>query len=246
MKYILYPFYVLYQYLIAWPLLAVLTMFTAIFTICTVHWRNAEFVHKVQQFWSRSFFRLMFLPVSVDGIENIQPNQSYVFVANHQSMFDVWLVYGWLPVIFKWLMKAELRKVPFVGTGCKAAGHIFVDRRNAKSAMESLKEVEKQLVNGVCTVIFPEGTRSLNGEVGRFKRGAFQIALELGLPVIPLSLNGCFEVLPKGKAYVRRHPVHMHIGKPIDLTQFKNEEGNIDANAAIEAVRNAVIEGIKS
>ncbi len=243
MKYILKPFYILYQYLIAWPLLAVLTVFTAIFTVCTVHWKNAEFVHKVQQFWSRSFFWLMFLPVSVDGTEHIQPGQSYVFVANHQSMFDVWLVYGWLPVIFKWLMKAELRKVPFVGTGCKAAGHIFVDRRNAKAAMESLQEVERQLVNGICTVIFPEGTRSLNGEVGRFKRGAFQIAMDLGLPVIPLSLDGCFEVLPKGKPFVNRHPVHMHIGEAIDLKQFKDAEGKPDANAAIEAVREAVING---
>lgn len=239
------PFYILYQYLVAWPLLAVLTVFTAVFTICTVPWRNAEFVHKVQQFWSRSFFWLMFLPVSVDGEEHIQKGQSYVFVANHQSMFDVWLVYGWLPVIFKWLMKAELRKVPFVGIGCKAAGHIFVDRRNAKASMESLKEVEKQLSNGVCTVIFPEGTRSLNGEVGRFKRGAFQIAIDLGLPVIPLSLDGCFEVLPKGKPFVHHHPVHMHIGEPIDLKQYKDAEGKIDANAAIEAVRNAVINGRK-
>ena len=243
MKYIFLPFYWLYQYLIAWPLLVLLTAFTAFFTICTVHWRNAEFVHKEQQFWSRSFFWLMFLPVSVDGIEHIKPGQSYVFVANHQSMFDVWLVYGWLPVIFKWLMKAELRKVPFIGSGCKAAGHIFVDRRNAKAALESLKEVEKQLTNGVSTVIFPEGTRSLNGEVGRFKRGAFQIALDLGLPVIPLSLNGCYEVLPKGKPFVHRHPVHMHIGEPIDLKQFKDAEGKPDANAAIEAVRNAVING---
>ena len=243
MKYILKPFYILYQYLIAWPLLAVLTAFTAIFTVCTVHWKNAEFVHKVQQFWSRSFFWLMFLPVSIDGTEHIQPGQSYVFVANHQSMFDVWLVYGWLPVIFKWLMKAELRKVPFVGTGCKAAGHIFVDRRNAKAAMESLQEVERQLVNGVCTVIFPEGTRSLNGEVGRFKRGAFQIAMDLGLPVIPLSLDGCSEVLPKGKPFVNRHPVHMHIGEAIDLKQFKDAEGKPDANAAIEVVRSAVING---
>ena len=231
------PLYILYQYLIAWPILAVLTMFTAIFTVCTIPWKNAEFVHKVQQFWSCSFFWLMFIPVSVDGAEHIQQGQSYVFVANHQSMFDVWLVYGWLPVIFKWLMKAELRKVPFVGTGCKAAGHIFVDRRNAKAAMESLKEVEKQLVNGVSTVIFPEGTRSLNGEVGRFKRGAFQIAWDLGLPVIPLSLDGCFEVKHKGKPFVNRHPVHMHIGEPIDLKQFA------DANEAIEAVRNAVISG---
>ena len=237
MKKILLPFYWLWQYLVAWPLLLVLTAFTAIFTICTVHWRNAEFVHKVQQFWSRAFFRLFFLPVSVDGIEHIEPKQSYVFVSNHQSMFDVWLIYGWLPVVFKWLMKAELRKVPFIGSGCKAAGHIFIDRRNAKAALESIKNVEKQLVNGVCTVIFPEGTRSLDGEVGRFKRGAFQIAWDLGLPVVPLSLSGCFEVLPKGKPFVRRHPVHMHIGKPIDLKQFA------DSNEAVEAVRAAVMAG---
>ena len=83
MKYIIYPFYIVYQYLIAWPLLVFLTAFTAFFTICTVRWRNAEFVHKVQQFWSRSFFWLMFLPVSVDGEEHIQPGQSYVFVSNH-------------------------------------------------------------------------------------------------------------------------------------------------------------------
>ncbi len=236
MKYVYY----VYQYMIAWPTLLVLTIFTALFTIIFVPFRNAEFVHKEQQFWSRSFFWLMFLPVTVDGKEHIKKGQSYVFVANHQSMFDVWLIYGWLPVIFKWLMKAELRKVPFVGTACKAAGHIFVERRNAKAAMESLKNVEKQLSNGVCTVIFPEGTRSLNGEVGTFKRGAFQIAWDLGLPVIPLSLDGCYEVLPKGNPFVHRHAVSMHIGEPIDLKQYA------DANEAIEAVRNAVIAGRKS
>ena len=245
MKYLLRPFYWLWQFLIAWPILWLLTMFTGIFTVCTARWRNAEFVHREQQFWSRAFFRLMFIPVSVDGAEHIQPGQSYVFVANHQSMFDVWLVYGWLPVIFKWLMKAELRKVPFIGSGCKAAGHIFVERRSAKAALASLKEVEKQLTGGVCTVIFPEGTRTLTGEMGRFKRGAFQIAIDLGLPVIPLSLDGCYDVLPKGRLYVKRHPVHMHIGEPIDLKQFKNAEGNIDGDAAIDAVRNAVLKGIK-
>ena len=236
MKYL----YFIYQYLIAWPTLLVLTIFTALFTIIFVPFRNAEFVHKEQQFWSRSFFWLMFLPVTIEGKEHIKKGQSYVFVANHQSMFDVWLIYGWLPVVFKWLMKAELRKVPFVGTACKAAGHIFVERRNAKAAMESLKNVEKQLSNGVCTVIFPEGTRSLNGEVGKFKRGAFQIAWDLGLPVIPLSLDGCYEVLPKGDPFVHRHAVSMHIGEPIDLKQYA------DANEAIEVVRNAVIAGRQS
>ena len=246
MKKILFPFYVLYQFLIAWPLLIVLTVFTALFTICFVHWRNAEFVHREQQFWSKACFWLMFLPVSIDGIEHIKPNQSYVFVANHQSMYDVWLVYGWLPVVFKWLMKAELRRIPFVGTACKAAGHIFVERSNAKASVESLREIEKQLTGGVCTVIFPEGTRTRNGEIGRFKRGAFQIALDLGLPVIPLSISGCYEIMPKGAIAVHHHPAHLHVGEPIDLKQYRDAEGNIDANAAIDAVRNAVIAGIKS
>mgnify|MGYP003290890224 FL=1 len=238
MKSIIYVLYGLYQYIIVWPIMVVLTLFTAVFTMLFVPFRNAEFVHKVQQFWSRSFYRLMFLPVTVEGLEHIQQGQSYVFVSNHQSMFDVWLIYGWLPVIFKWLMKAELRKVPFVGTAGKAAGHIFVDRRNPKAAMESMEEVKKQLKDGVCTVIFPEGTRTKDGQVGRFKRGAFQIALDLQLPVVPISLSGCYNVLPKGKPFVYRRPVRMYVGEPIDITQFENN------NDAIEFVRSKVIENI--
>ena len=231
--------FALYQYLIAWPLAVLLTIFTAVFTIVCYPWRNAEFVHREQQFWSRSMCRLMFLPVSVSGLENIKPGQSYVFVSNHQSMYDVWVIYGWLPVIFKWLMKAELRRVPFVGTACKAAGHIFVERKNARASIESIQLIEKQLVDGVCTVIFPEGTRTKDGSLGRFKRGAFQIALDLSLPVIPISLSGCYDVMPKGAWVVHRHPVHMHVGTPIDLSQYA------DPNEAIEAVRNAVENGIK-
>lgn len=236
MKSIIFVLYGLYQYIVVWPIMVVLTLFTAVFTMIFVPFRNAEFVHRVQQFWSRSFYRLMFLPVTVEGLEHIQPGQSYVFVSNHQSMFDVWLIYGWLPVIFKWLMKAELRKVPFVGIACKAAGHIFVDRKNPKAAMESMENIKKQLKDGVCTVIFPEGTRTKDGQVGRFKRGAFQIALDLKLPIIPISLSGCYDVLPKGKPFVYRRPVRMYVGEPIDITQFENN------NDAIDFVRNKVIE----
>lgn len=238
MKSIIFVLYGLYQYIVVWPIMVVLTLFTAVFTMIFVPFRNSEFVHRVQQFWSRSFYRLMFLPVTVEGLEHIQPGQSYVFVSNHQSMFDVWLIYGWLPVIFKWLMKAELRKVPFVGIACKAAGHIFVDRKNPKAAMESMENIKKQLKDGVCTVIFPEGTRTKDGQVGRFKRGAFQIALDLKLPIIPISLSGCYDVLPKGKPFVYRRPVRMYVGEPIDITQFENH------NEAIDFVRNKVIENV--
>lgn len=232
--------YIVYQYCIAIPLLLVLTLFTAIFTLIFSPWRNSRFVHAEQAFWSRSFCYLMFLPVRVDGLENIEPGKSYVFVSNHESMFDVFVIYGWLPVIFKWLMKAELRKVPFVGIACKAAGHIFVDRTHAKASVASIAEIEKQLKDGVCTVIFPEGTRSKDGKLGRFKRGAFQIALDLSLPVVPISLSGCYEAMSRSAKYVTWHPIHMHVGKPIDLSQFPQD----DPAEAIEAVRNAVAAGI--
>ena len=89
------------------------------------------------------------------------------------------------------------------------------------------------------TVIFPEGTRTPDGKVGRFRNGAFQIAHDLQLPVVPLSLSGCYEVQKKGEWFVHRHPVHMHIGQPISLSQFA------DKNEAMEAIRQAVIEGVK-
>ena len=227
--------YVIYQFLIAWPVLALCTMFTAITTILFQHWRNSWWLHDIQAWWSRMFFYMMFLPVTVSGREHIRPNQSYVFVSNHQSLFDVFAIYGWLPVVFKWLMKAELRKMPFVGSACKAAGHVFVDRRNTRAAAESLREVESVLRDGVCTVIFPEGTRSRTGELGSFKRGAFQIAMDLNLPVIPLTLTGCYEAMAVGDKTVRRHPIHMHIGEEIDLAQF-----NGDRDAAMAAVRQAI------
>lgn len=237
MKYL----YIIYQYLIAFPILWVLTMLTAIITIILFPWPNCKFVNWVQKLWSRSFGWMLFLPVTITGKENIKPGQSYVFVANHQSMLDVWIIYGWLPVIFKWLMKAELRKVPFVGSACKAAGHVFVDRSSPMAAKKSLEEVEKALTNGICTVIFPEGTRTLNGEVGRFKRGAFQIALELNLPIIPISLSGCYEAMNRKAKYVTWHPIHMHIGEPILPDQFDKE----NPMTTIEIIRQEVIKNIQ-
>ncbi len=231
--------YIIYQYLVAWPLFIINTAITAITTILCARWPNSRFINTVQSCWSKSFFYLMFLPVTVTGKENVKRGQSYVFVTNHQSFCDVFLVYGWLPVVFKYMMKKELRKIPLVGWACEVCGHVYVDRSNPRAAAQSVKKMEQTLRNGVCTVIYPEGTRTTTGEVQRFKRGAFHIALDLHLPVVPLSITGCFECMPKGKAYIKHHPVHLHIGEPMDLSGFEDE------NEAIEAVREAVIKGMK-
>ena len=179
------------------------------------------------------------MPIKISGRENVDPKQSYVFVANHQSFLDVFAVYGWLPNNFKWLMKKELRKIPFVGTACAVAGHIFVDRSNPRAAMESLTYIKAQLHDGISTVIFPEGTRTKTGEMGRFKAGAFKIAMDMGLPVVPITLNGFYKSMPPGQFFANLDShVSLHIGKPIDISQFT------DINEAMSAVREKVAEGL--
>ena len=233
------PLYIIYQYLIAFPLIIVVTLFTAIFTILCFPWKNGKAPRAVQVFWSRSVLWFLLIPIKVTGQENIDPKQSYVFVANHQSFLDVFAVYGWLPNNFKWLMKKEIRKVPFVGTACAVAGHIFVDRSNPRAALQSMDHIKKELVDGISTVIFPEGTRTKTGEMGRFKQGAFKIAMDMGLPVVPLSLGGFFKAMPSGQVFANpRARVSLHIGKPIDISQFN------DINEAMAAVREKVAEGL--
>lgn len=223
-------FYILYQYLIAFPLLWIWTMFVALTTITFSHWNKAVWLNRFIAFWARTFLYAFFIPVSVTGLENIKKGQSYIFIANHQSMFDIWTIYGWLPVTFRWLMKQELRKIPFVGTACKLLGHVFIKRGSAAAAHESLMEVERTLQDGICTVIFPEGTRTLDGQVGPFKKGAFRIAFDLGLPIIPISLSGCYEVMSRKAHFVTRHPIKMHIGEPIspELFDKDNPQNTID------------------
>jgi len=232
--------YILYQYLIGFPLIIVVTLFTALLTIICFPWRNGKLPRTVQVFWSRSVLWLLLVPIKVTGCENVDPNQSYVFVANHQSFLDVFAVYGWLPNNFKWLMKKELRKIPFVGTACAVAGHIFVDRSNPRAAMESLTYIKAQLHDGISTVIFPEGTRTRTGEMGRFKQGAFKIAMDMDLPVVPISLSGFFDAMPRNKFYVKPFSrVALHIGKPIDISQFN------DINEAMTELHTQVKNGIK-
>ena len=134
--------------------------------------------------------------VSVMGRNNITKNTSYVIVVNHQSYYDILLMYGWLNIDFKWVMKKELQKVPILGMACKKIGHLFIERTNSKEALVTLNEIKKKLVNGTSVVVFPEGTRSKDGNLKVFKRGAFKLAFDLKLPILPVTLVGTGNILP--------------------------------------------------
>ena len=173
--------------------------------------------------WSRfnAFITPMF--VRVEGRQNIRKETSYVVISNHVSLYDIFLIYGWLGIDIKWVMKKELRKIPGVGFGSRKVGHIFLDRSNRIAAVESLNEAKRRLVSGTSVVMFPEGTRSVTGKIGTFKRGAFKLALDLGLPILPLTLVDTIKIMPTNTLNIMPGRVKMIIHEPIDIEQYTEE-----------------------
>ena len=220
-----HPLFVLYQWLVAFPVLLVLTILTAVFTIIlSPVFPNAQFSYFPARWWGRFFCYLLFIKVKITGIEKLDPKKSYVIAANHQSIYDIFVVYGWLPMIFKWVMKAELRKIPLVGKACESAGHIFIDRKNPVAAKKSLDKAEAQLRNGVSVVVFPEGTRTYTGQMGKFKKGAFRMATDLHLPIVPVTLRGCFERLPRNGFIITPGTIEMIVHEPVEVEGYEHEK----------------------
>jgi 1-acyl-sn-glycerol-3-phosphate acyltransferase len=221
--------FAVYQWLIAFPILLVLTIITALFTILfSPLLPNSNFSYFPARFWGRAFCKICFVKVKITGLDKLRPDQSYVIILNHQSIFDIFVVYGWLPMFFKWIIKAELRKIPLVGKACEAVGHIFIDRSQPIAAKKSLEKAEKHLQNGVSVVIFPEGTRTHTGELGKFKRGAFRIANDLKLPIVPVTLKGSFDRITRNTYKVTPGIIEMIIHDPIPAYfSFQDENQNL-------------------
>lgn len=218
MKYL----YRLYQWLVVGPIFIVITFITALVTIVGCAIGNGNFWgYYPPKMWARTVCALLFVRVKVVGRDLIDPKQSYVFVANHQGAFDIWSVYGFLNHNFKWMMKKSLENIFMVGYACKKAGHIFVDDSSIHSIKTTISEAEDTLKDGMSLVIFPEGSRSWNGEMIPFKRGAFMLASEFNLPVVPLTIDGSFKAMPRTTYNVTPTKIIITIHKPI----FPGEKG---------------------
>jgi 1-acyl-sn-glycerol-3-phosphate acyltransferase len=165
--------------------------------------------------WARINARVTPMAVAVVGQGNIDRGQSYVVVGNHTSLYDILLVYGWLGVDFRWVMKTELRKVPGLGVACERLGHIFVDRSSPRAALATLETARRRIAEGASVLFFPEGTRSPDGTLGPFKRGAFRMALDLGLPILPVTIRGTREILAPGSRDLRPGRARLVIHPPI-------------------------------
>ena len=210
--------YRIYQLFVALPLGLLLTIITATATVVGCMVGNAHFwSYYPGHWWGRLLLKLLLLPVTVEGRRHLEKGQSYVFVANHQGAFDIFLVYGYLNRNFKWMMKQSLRKMPFLGYACEKSHQIFVDKRGPSKIRATYEAARKTLQDGTSLTVFPEGAHTFTGHMATFRRGAFALADELQLPVVPLTINGSFDVMPRMRDghFVSWHPLRLTIHEPI-------------------------------
>ena len=210
--------YKIYQIFIGIPVLVIVTIITALEVSIGTTIGNGHFwSYYPGRWWAKIILKTLLIPVKVEGSKHLEKDQSYVFVSNHQGAFDIFLIYGYLGRNFKWMMKHQLRKIPFVGYACEKSHQIMVDKRGPKKIQKTYETAREILQEGYSVTVFPEGARTFTGHMGRFKKGAFALADELQLPVVPLTINGSFDILPrqKGFALISWHPLTLTIHQAI-------------------------------
>jgi 1-acyl-sn-glycerol-3-phosphate acyltransferase len=242
-KRLLYILYQPYKWLVVVPVLVLSTFILGAMAIVIASTISPELASMTcAVWWARLNGCIAPMLVSVRGRTNIDPRQSYVIVSNHQSHYDVFVLYGWLGIDFKWVMKKELRKLPVFGFACEKMGHIYIDRSNRETAVASLEEAKKSVVNGTSVLFFPEGTRSKTGEIGEFKKGAFVMALDLGLPVLPITILGTGKILPAKTMDLFPGRANMVIHEPVDVLGCDTE----NVQELISVVRGIIQAGLES
>ena len=217
---------IIYEILIFLPILVISTIITAIVVMlmCTITRNDKFWGYYPPKYWSKIVCRAALCRINVVKKGRLDPNQSYVFAPNHQGAFDIFLIYGYLGHNIKWVQKQELRKIPFVGKASEVAGHVFVDQSSLKSMKETIAKAESQLEKGVSVTIFPEGARTKTGKLGKFKRGAFIIAKEMNLPIVPITVNGPFDVMKIHTYLINPGKLELVIHDPIPTEGLSDDD----------------------
>ena len=200
--------------------------------------RSGNLAHRISSLWSRLVCQLNGIQVDIIGMENVLPDRAQIFVANHQGYFDIFSLSGFLPVQIRWVAKSILFWIPFVGWSMKAAGYAPVDRTNKKKAYQSFLRTIGKLKSGCSVVIFPEGTRSVDGTIGPFKKGGHLLAVRSGAPMVPVTILGTGKIIKKGSGIIRPGSIRIIISPAV----YIDSASSCRTEEALQQIRQTIVE----
>jgi 1-acyl-sn-glycerol-3-phosphate acyltransferase len=181
---------------------------------------DENMAHRVANIWAKMLLAIANTKVEIIGAENILMGKPQIFMANHQSDFDILIVLAHLKGQFRWIVKKELFQIPVFGRAMQSAGYIEIDRQDRERAMTSIDKAAMKIREGKSVMSFPEGTRSKDGKIKPFKQGMFYLAIKSGVPIVPISIIGAGEIMPKRSLRIRPGRITMVIDEPIDVTGY--------------------------
>jgi len=187
--------------------------------------------------WARVILRVCGITVNVAGLEHVEPNAPRIYMTNHQSFFDIFALLACLPVNFKFILKQELMKIPFLGPAMRKAGYIGIERDDPRKAVQSMKQAADRIRTGASVLIFPEGTRSSDGRLQDFKKGGFNLAVKAGCDIVPIGIRDSYRIAPKGSLKIQKGAFELRIGKPVSLSGI----GKRDTPQLMEKVRSEIL-----
>jgi 1-acyl-sn-glycerol-3-phosphate acyltransferase len=234
--------YDIYKWLIYIPGMGLLTFVNAMGVVVVSPFSVRKASRWFGGMWGRGLLHLIPARLQVLGEEHLLVSPSYVVVANHLSLIDIPILYGWLALDLKWVMKQELRTVPLIGSACARLGHIFIDRRNRAVALRQLEEVKLNLQPGTSILFFPEGSRSRDGQLKKFKLGAFTMAKDLDVPILPITIRKADTILPPDGMALRPGSAQMIIHAPIDIAEVRSSSAEVLRDRARQIIASAIEE----
>ena len=226
------------------PAITVYTIILGAASIVSSLWdRRGYFAHGCARAWSWLILRTTGVRVTVEGLERIAPGRTYVFVSNHQSIYDTPVVFASLPYQIRIIAKQSLARFPVLGWHLRRGGHLFVDRKHPDRA-GILKRWRALVSEGLSLIIYAEGSRSPDGRVARFKGGSFLLAIEAGLPIVPLAIVGTRHVMPKGRLQTEPGDVRLVVHHPIQPPALEAPSPH-DAKALADRVHRIVADTVE-
>lgn len=217
--------------------IALITIVYSLLSLITILFNLTKGYFALAKSWSKSILLFSGIKVSVEGRDKIDNQESYIFISNHSSHFDIPVLLSSLSDMVSLVYKQELEKVPVFGYALAKSPHISINRTHPKKAIESINNAVKKLDAGVSVLIFPEGTRSKDGTIGDFKRGAFMVASRSGKPIIPVTVSGTFPLLPKDKFDILGGSVTVKIHDIIDNYKIDNPA---DEKKLMQRIKNII------